>query len=107
MAPYEFVSKWRQATLSESAGYQEHLIDICRLVGQDTPAQADPRGDFFTFEKSLKKESSRLGFADVWRKNCFARAYKGQHSDLGKAYAQIATVALRYALPFVSFFLKA
>lgn len=89
MTPYEFVNKWEQATLSESAGSQEHFIDICRLVGVATPAEADPNGDCFTFEKSLKKESGRSGFADVWRKNCFAWEYKGQHADLGKAYAQL------------------
>ena len=54
-----------------------------------TPAEADPNGDFFTFEKSLKKETGRPGFADVWRKNCFAWEYKGLHANLGKAYAQL------------------
>ena len=89
MTPHEFTNKWGQATLSESAGSQEHFIDICRLVGHPTPAEADPNGDFFTFEKSLKKDTGRLGFADVWRKNCFAWEYKGQHADLDKAYAQL------------------
>ena len=89
MTLYEFTNKWGQATLSESAGSQEHFIDICRLVGVATPAEADPNGDFFTFEKNLKKESGRSGFADVWRKNCFAWEYKGQHADLTKAYAQL------------------
>ncbi len=89
MTPYEFATKWEQANLSESAGSQEHFLDICRLVGEATPAEADPNGDFFTFEKSLKKESGRGGFADVWRENCFAWEYKGQHADLGKAYAQL------------------
>ena len=89
MTPYEFTNKWGIATLSESAGSQEHFIDICRLVGHPTPAEADPSGDFFTFEKSLKKESGRQGFADVWRQNCFAWEYKGQHADLDRAYAQL------------------
>ena len=89
MTPYEFVKKWEQANLSESAASQEHFIDICRLVGEATPAEVDPNGDFFTFEKSLKKESGRAGFADVWRKNCFAWEYKGLHANLGKAYGQL------------------
>ncbi len=89
MTPYEFATKWGQSKLSESAGSQEHFIDICRLVGEATPAEADPNGDFFTFEKSLKKESGRTGFADVWRKNCFAWEYKGLHANLSKAYAQL------------------
>ena len=89
MTPYEFTNKWGQVTLSESAASHEHFLDICRLTGQPTPAEADPGGDFFTFEKSLKKESGRQGFADVWRQNCFAWEYKGQHADLDKAYAQL------------------
>ena len=89
MTPYEFTNKWGKSTLSESAASHEHFLDICRLTGQPTPAEADPGGDFFTFEKSLKKESGRQGFADVWRRNCFAWEYKGQHADLDKAYAQL------------------
>lgn len=89
MTPYEFATKWGQANLRESAGSQEHFIDICRLVGEATPAEADPSGDFFTFEKSLKKESGRPGFADVWRKSCFAWEYKGPRADLNAAYSQL------------------
>ena len=50
MTPYEFATKWGQANLSESAGSQEHFIDICRLIGETTTAEPDPNGDFFTFE---------------------------------------------------------
>ena len=53
------------------------------------PREADPDGEFFTFEKSLKKENGAAGFADVWRKGCFAWEYKGFHADLGKAYSQL------------------
>ena len=49
---YEFAMKWGRAQLSESAASQEHFLDICRLVGEPTPAEADPSGEFFTFEKS-------------------------------------------------------
>ena len=87
--PYEFAKKWGRTQLNESAGSQEHFIDICRLVGEPTPAEADPHGNFFTFEKSLKKETGSLGFADVWRSGCFAWEYKGPHADLDKAYGQL------------------
>ena len=89
MNPYDFSHKWSLTQLSESAASQEHFLDICRLVGEQTPADADPNGNFFTFEKSLKKESGALGFADVWRKGCFAWEYKGLHADLDKAYSQL------------------
>ena len=89
MNPYDFAKKWGRAQLSESAASQEHFLDMCRLVGEPTPAEADPSGDFFTFEKSLKKETGAHGFADVWRRGCFAWEYKGLHADLGKAYSQL------------------
>ena len=89
MNPYDFSKKWGRAQLSESAGSQEHFIDICGMVGESTPAEADPNGEFFTFEKSLKKETGASGFADVWRRNCFAWEYKGLHADLSKAYSQL------------------
>ena len=73
MTPDQFARKWGRAQLRERAGSQEHFLDICRLIGESTPAEADPDGEFFTFEKSLKKESGGTGFADVWRKRsvCF------------------------------------
>jgi hypothetical protein len=37
-----FVAKWRTATLKERSATQEHFIDLCRLTGQPTPAEADP-----------------------------------------------------------------
>ena len=89
MTPDRFAEKWGRAQLRESAGSQEHFLDICRLVGESTPAEADPSGDFFTFEKSLKKETGATGFADVWRRDCFAWEYKGLHADLSAAYSQL------------------
>lgn len=89
MTPFKFAQKWGDAELRERAGSQEHFIDICRLVGESTPAEADPKGEFFTFEKSLRKEDGATGFADVWRKDCFAWEYKGHHADLNSAYAQL------------------
>ena len=89
MTPFQFARKWGRAQLRERAGSQEHFLDICRLVGENTPAEVDPNGEFFTFEKSLRKESGATGFADVWRKDCFAWEYKGLHADLSSAYGQL------------------
>ena len=89
MTPDQFAGKWGRVQLRERAGSQEHFLDICRLVGESTPAEADPSGDFFTFEKSLKKETGATGFADVWRRDCFAWEYKGLHADLSAAYSQL------------------
>jgi len=54
MTPAEFVAKWTGVELSERAASQEHFLDLCHLLDQPTPAQADPAGDSFTFEKAVK-----------------------------------------------------
>jgi hypothetical protein len=54
LTPQAFVDKWRYATLKERSAYQEHFIDLCRLCGQPTPAEADPTGENYAFEPKLK-----------------------------------------------------
>lgn len=41
LSPQEFVAKRRKATLKKRSAAQEHFIDLCRLVGHSTPAEAD------------------------------------------------------------------
>jgi hypothetical protein len=50
---------------------------------------ADPRGEWFTFEKGASKTSGGNGWADVWRRECFGWEYRGRHANLDKAYAQL------------------
>lgn len=89
ITPHEFVAKWRSSTLKERAGSQEHFIDICRLVGHQTPAEMDPTGDYFTFEAGATKTKGGQGWADVWKRHYFAWEYKGKHANLEKAYGQL------------------
>ena len=44
MTPGEFIAKWRASELKERSAAQEHFIDLCRLLGEPTPAEADPTG---------------------------------------------------------------
>ena len=89
MKPTEFVNKWAQVKLRERAVAQEHFLDICRLLDVPTPAEADPDGEWFTFDKGLDKSTGGRGFADVWRKDCFAWENKGPGEDLASAYQQL------------------
>jgi SAM-dependent methyltransferase len=89
MNPAEFVAKWDRVRLRERQSSQEHFIDLCHVLELPTPAEADPTGDFLTFDQGLKKESGEDGFADVWFKDHFAWEYKGRHKDLTTAYAQL------------------
>jgi type II restriction/modification system DNA methylase subunit YeeA len=111
MTPAEFKKKWARYSGKETAAYQEHFNDLCALLGQPSPAAADPTGsESFCFQKRVVKDaelfaledSSRVaeeqeteqerGFADVWKKDCFAWEYKGKKKNLDAAYQQL----LRY-----------
>jgi hypothetical protein len=89
MTVADFIAKWRQHELKERSAAQEHFIDLCRLVGHPTPAQADPEGRCFTFERGAAKATGGEGWADVWKKNFFGWEYKGLNRDLGAAYRQL------------------
>ena len=106
MTPAEFKTKWAKVSAKESAAYQSHFDDLCRVLRVPPPLQADPKGEFFCFQKRVVKdaelfdladsgeeqEPSERGFADVWKKGCFAWEYKGKKKNLDEAYKQL----LRY-----------
>lgn len=89
MTPAEFVRKWTATTRTERAAAQEHFIDLCRMLGEKTPNEADPSGDFYAFEKGAAKSSGEDGFADVWLDGHFGWEYKGKRKDLNAAYVQL------------------
>ena len=58
MTPAEFKRKWARDSGKESAAYQEHFNDLCRLLQHPTPAEADPTGsEFFCFQKHVVKDA--------------------------------------------------
>ncbi len=96
--PAQFVQKWTAAQLSERAASQEHFLDLCRLLGQPTPAEHDKTGADYSFEKGVtptggasRGAKGEFGFADVWWRGRFAWEYKrkGKYRDLTEAYRQL------------------
>lgn len=55
ITPQAFAEKWAKSKLSERSAYQQHFLDLCRMLGQPTPADLDPEGKFYTFEKGVTK----------------------------------------------------
>ncbi|MBO81638.1 MAG: SAM-dependent methyltransferase [Citromicrobium sp.] len=94
MTPSEFIKKWRAVELKERTASQSHFNDICRLLEIEDPITADPKGEWFTFEKGAAKTGGGDGWADVWRKECFAWEYKGKKKDLDRAFAQLQQYAI-------------
>ena len=84
-----FVAKWSVSRRTERAAAQEHFIDLCRLLGEQTPNEADPTGEDYAFEKGATKTSGGQGWADVWKRGRFAWEYKGPHANLRAAYQQL------------------
>ena len=99
MTPHEFITKWRASELKERSASQEHFIDLCRLLGEPTPAEADPTGETYCFERGARKDSGDDGWADVWKRHHFAWEYKGKRADLDAAFRQLRTYALALENP--------
>lgn len=85
----EFIAKWKKAELKERSASHEHFMNLCQCLGHPTPAEADPTGTTFCFEKGASKQGGGEGFADVWKKDFFGWEYKGKHKDLAVAYNQL------------------
>jgi len=85
----DFVNKWRSATLTERAGSQMHFIELCDVLREPRPAAEDFSDATYTFEKGVATTAGGLGFADVWKRGCFAWEYKGKGKDLNAAYQQL------------------
>ena len=99
MTPHDFIAKWRASELKESSASQEHFIDLCRLLDEPTPAEADPTGDHYCFERGARTDTGGDGWADVWKRHHFAWEYKGKRKDLDAAFAQLRQYTLALENP--------
>lgn len=99
MTPDQFITKWRNAELTERAAAQSHFIDLCRLIDEPTPSDADPKGEWYAFEKGATKTTGGEGWADVWKRGHFGWEYKGKRKDLNAAFAQLQQYALALENP--------
>ena len=61
MTPEAFIAKWSESTTKERAASQEHFIDLCRVLEEKTPNEADPTGEWYAFEKGVEKTGAGKG----------------------------------------------
>ena len=99
MKPHDFIAKWRGVDQKERSASQSHFNDLCALLDVPDPISADPRGEWFSFEKGASKTAGGEGWADVWRRGCFAWEYKGPKKDLDRAFAQLQQYAVALENP--------
>lgn len=89
MTPEQFITTWKNNSLTEKGGAQPHFEDLCRMLGVDAPRK---HGEY-CYEQDLKKLHGGAGFADVWKRGCFAWENKGPDKDLGPALMQLKNYA--------------
>ncbi len=99
MTPYEFIRKWRASTLTERSASQQHFLDLCELLGEPKPADVDPSGESYCFERGAHKDTGGDGWADVWKRHHFAWEYKAKGKDLDSAFDQLRQYALALENP--------
>lgn len=99
MTPEQFILKWKAAELKERSAAQEHFIDLCRMLDEPTPADVDPKGEWYCFERGATKTTGGEGWADVWKRGHFGWEYKGKRKDLTVAFAQLQQYALALENP--------
>ena len=99
LSVHAFIRKWRAVELKERSAAQEHFIDLCHVLGEPTPADVDPTGEFYCFERGATKTSGGEGWADVWRRGRFGWEYKGKRKNLDAAFGQLQQYALALENP--------
>lgn len=92
MTPQAFIAQWRDNPLKERASYQLHFTGLCDLLGVEKPTPAS--ADSYCFERGATRTGAGRGWADVWKRDCFAFEYKSRAGDLKQALKQLMTYAL-------------
>ena len=85
MLAADFIAKWRSVDLTERAAAQSHFRDLCDLLGEQAPSDADPKASGTPLKRGATKTTGGEGWADVWKRHCFAWEYKGKRRNLVQA----------------------
>jgi hypothetical protein len=82
MTAQEFVQKWAPSELRERQGSQEHFLDLCRLLDEPTPAEADPCGKKYCFDAGVEKTLVKAGSPTFGRRAVSVGSTKGNTRTL-------------------------
>ena len=99
MTPEAFIEKWKASELKERSASQSHFNDLCSLLDEPTPTDADPKGEWYCFERGASKTTGGDGWADVWKRHHFGWEYKGKRKDLDVAFGQLQQYAVALENP--------
>jgi hypothetical protein len=93
----DFFAKWgtdgTAASLNERQGAQPHFMDLCALLGVPTPGSSAGDEDNYLFEQSTLLLGQARGYADVFKRGCFAWENKKPGRNLDDALKQLRNYA--------------
>lgn len=92
MTPDDFIQHWKGSTLNERQGAQIHFSQLCDLLEVPKPTGTSLM-DGYGFEVNVDKAGGGSGYADGWKRGCFAWEYKSPGRDLGEALKQLKLYA--------------
>src|ERR1700730_37549 len=99
MSPEEFIARWRGTTRTRAVGRSGTFPrSVCTPRSTETGRLGSAWHRIY-LEKSTRKIGDAAGFADVWKRHCFAWEYKGKQANLVKAYAQLKQYADAFENP--------
>lgn len=85
MTPEKFINIWTANDLTERAGAQSFMEDLCSLLKLDKPRSSND----YCYEKGAIKDSGTSGWADVWKRDHFGWENKKPGRSLEKALTQL------------------
>ncbi|SDY78119.1 DNA methyltransferase [Nitrosomonas sp. Nm33] len=85
MTPEKFIKRWTENDLTEKAGAQPFIEDLCELLQIEKPRHSED----YCYEKGAIKDGGGQGWADVWKRDHFGWENKKPGSDLKAALAQL------------------
>ena len=102
VTPHAIITNWRASALKERSASQDYFIDLCHLLGEPTPAEADPSGETYCFERGTRKDAGGDGWADVWKRHhsaCDPDVQQRQRANLDAAFDQLRQYSLALENP--------
>ena len=98
MTPQQFIARWGYGgdafDLNEEQGAQSHFLELCELLDVPKPGSAD-----YHFEEKSALIGGRTGYADVFKRGCFAWENKAPGKNLDAALRQLLTYSLALSNP--------